>query len=586
MSSVKQKRRLLFSTLFAVFFFVANMTHAGNIVPENKEARFYDTGSLINFGLTQGDVTIDDNRITGYAWAEDWGWIHFAPNLGGVENDGAGNLSGFAWGETLGWINFSPTLGGVSIDGDGYFSGYAWAENGGWIVFSCETDSSCGDVDHRVQTTWPESDEETGSEGGNPGQQNPAGNEPEEEPEDTGVPLVPEPQEPPFVPEPTEGPEDEDPGDEDTVEDDTEDTQGGSGGSESEGGQGGSGVDESVPTTSPTTTVLEAIGTIIEDVLESPLAPRVSTLLATVGAFTGAASLTAMAFLTPLHVTELILLPSRLWTLLLAALGFRRKRQPWGTVYDSVTKQPLDPAYVQLLTTESNKEAEAAFTDLDGRFGFLPKTGTYTMNARKTNYVFPSKRLFGNTSDALYDNLYFGERVDIDRTDETVQRNIPLDPVGVDWNEVQKRKGNMFNFYSKYDVVFYTFTSILFYLGLAVSVFAAFFFPSITHTAILVVYTLITIVRSITGSPRKLGTAYDEDGKPLAYAAVRVYLANSDNQVRQVVTNEFGRFYCLVVPATYYVKLFKRVGEEDFEEIYTSQPFYAKDGLVHGGFGG
>jgi len=95
--------------------------HAGNIVPGNIYARFFDTDSLINFGLTQGDVTVTDDEIIGYAWAEDWGWINFAPALGGVENDGDGNLSGFAWGETVGWINFAPTLGGVSIDGDGYF---------------------------------------------------------------------------------------------------------------------------------------------------------------------------------------------------------------------------------------------------------------------------------------------------------------------------------------------------------------------------------------------------------------------------------------------------------------------------------
>jgi hypothetical protein len=255
-------------------------------------------------------------------------------------------------------------------------------------------------------------------------------------------------------------------------------------------------------------------------------------------------------------------------------------------VYDSVTKQPLDPAYVQLITKESKKEAEAAFTDLDGRFGFLPKSGVYTMNARKTHYAFPSKRLMGNTSDALYDNLYFGESLTINSENDAVIRNIPLDPVGVDWNEVQKRKGNMFNFYSKYDVFFYTFTSILFYLGLGVSVFAAFFFPSLTHTVILIIYALITILRTITGSPKRLGRAYDEDGKPLAYAAVRVYLADSGSQVKQVVTNEFGRFYCLVVPATYYVKVFKRIGAEDFQEIYTSPNFYAKDGLVDGEFGG
>jgi hypothetical protein len=565
-----------------IFFLPFGVVQAGNIVPGNEEARFFDTDSLINFGLTQGDVTVTDSEVTGYAWAEDWGWINMQPTGAGVTNDGDGNLSGYAWGETVGWINFAPTLGGVSIDGDGFFTGYAWSENGGWIVFSCETDASCGDLEHRVQTTWPEGDEQTTP----PSQQIPPESvEPEDEletePEIVDDPIVPEP---PALPvEPVE-PEEE--------EFEEEDDEGGEetpvvGGSDDEEGEDPE--NESVlvvQEAGPIEILVEQIVQVVEQVLENPFAETSSTLLATVGTFAGALSVATFAFLTPLHITELILLPSRLWTLLLAALGFRRKRLPWGIVYDSVTKQPLDPAYVQLLLKGTEKEADTAFTDLDGRFGFLPKTGSYTMKARKTNYAFPSKRLIGNNSDALYDNLYFGEPLTITSENDTVIRNIPLDPIGVDWNEVQKRKGSIFNFYSKYDVIFYTFTSILFYLGLAISIFAAFFFPSLTHTVILIIYALVTILRGITGSPKRLGRVFDTNGEPLAYGAVRVYLANTENQVKQVVTNQFGRFYCLVVPATYYVKVFKRVGEEDFQEIYTSPNFYAKDGLVDGEFGG
>ena len=50
------------------------------------------------------------------------------------------------------------------------------------------------------------------------------------------------------------------------------------------------------------------------------------------------------------------------------------------------------------------------------------------------------------------------------------------------------------------------------------------------------------------------------------------------------MTNQFGKFYRLVVPATYYIKVFKRVGAEELEEVYRSENFYAKDGLVDGRF--
>src|SRR5690606_3312351 len=152
---------LLFALLISIV--PVNSANAGNIVPGNIHARFFDTHSRINFGLAQGDVMVTDDAVTGYAWAEDWGWINFAPTLGGVENDGNGNLSGYAWGETLGWINFNPTLGGVTIDEDGFFSGYAWAENGGWIEFNCAEPDAC------VETTWSGDEDEGGDDGGGGG---------------------------------------------------------------------------------------------------------------------------------------------------------------------------------------------------------------------------------------------------------------------------------------------------------------------------------------------------------------------------------------------------------------------------------
>lgn len=542
---------------------------AGNILPSNSIARFYDTGSRIHMGLAQGNVTVTDTGITGHAWAEDWGWINFSPTGYGVQNDGAGNLSGYAWGENLGWINFNPTHGGVTIDSDGYFSGYAWAENGGWIEFCLlPGPTAC------VRTTWTEDPEDDEDDTNPPGQFIPQ--PPVDEPEDE-IPDVDPPTEPPVDPEgpPTtpETPDPEEPSEPDEEPEDPEDDEGGT----TPPGDGG---DDEVPPgddDGPFEDIITTITEIINNLLEIP--GRTVTLVTALGTLLGAAPIGAM-FLMPLHFGDLVFLPARLWTLILAALGFRKRREPWGTVYDSVTKQPLDPAYVQLINEATGKEEEGILTDLDGRFGFLPNVGRYKLSARKTNYAFPSKRLMGNTADALYDNLYFGEDVAINSENDAVIRNIPLDPVGVDWNEVQKRKGNMFSFYSKYDVIFYTFTSILFYLGFAVAIFAAIFLPSLIHTIILVLYGVLVLLRSVTGSPKNLGSVYDANGDPLAYAAVRVFIANTENQVKQVVTNQNGKFYCLVTPANYYVKVFKRVGEEEYEEVYTSDNFYTKNGLV------
>lgn len=125
--------------------------------------------------------------VTGYAWSENIGWIHFNPVIGGVFlDDSTGNFSGYAWSENIGWVDFGPAGGfpaapnygakadlttgavtgwakaveggsaqsggwdgwikmsgsapnyGVNIDfGTGNFSGWAWASDVvGWISFS------------------------------------------------------------------------------------------------------------------------------------------------------------------------------------------------------------------------------------------------------------------------------------------------------------------------------------------------------------------------------------------------------------------------------------------------------------------
>ena len=119
--------------------FAASNVFAGNIDSTHKYAEFLDaTEPQINFGTTEGNVTVTNSAITGYAWSESYGWINLDPSMGGVSNDGNGYISGYAWGERTGWINFSPTNGGVSINvSTGDFSGYAWSENLGWISFNC-----------------------------------------------------------------------------------------------------------------------------------------------------------------------------------------------------------------------------------------------------------------------------------------------------------------------------------------------------------------------------------------------------------------------------------------------------------------
>lgn len=119
---------------------------AGTISATDKYAWSENTGWL-NFGPTNGGVTVYPPYLSGYLWQQNIGWIKLGANAGGpyantgatdwgVNRDSAGNLSGYAWSEAMGWINFAPAHGGVAINTvSGAFDGYAWGANIGWTRF-------------------------------------------------------------------------------------------------------------------------------------------------------------------------------------------------------------------------------------------------------------------------------------------------------------------------------------------------------------------------------------------------------------------------------------------------------------------
>ncbi len=178
---------------------------------------------------------------------------------------------------------------------------------------------------------------------------------------------------------------------------------------------------------------------------------------------------------------------SRLWQWLLWLFGFS-KRKKWGTVYDSVTKYPLDPAYVVAMDMTGRKVAES-ITDLDGRYGFILQPGTYKIVASKTNYKFPSERLARMPVDEVYDDLYFGEVITINDKEQVILKNIPMDPTGYDWNQAEKQRAKLGK-YSR-EIRARKFFGTIFYIGFAISLILFAISPSLWNFAILASYVVL-----------------------------------------------------------------------------------------------
>ncbi|MDD4476774.1 MAG: carboxypeptidase-like regulatory domain-containing protein [Patescibacteria group bacterium] len=148
---LKNKLKLIFLIGFAMLLspgFVFASSTSGTVDSSYKYG-WSDRIGWINFGNTNGAVSITDSELSGYAWSENYGWINLNPTKSGVKNNNNGTLSGNAWGENVGWIDFS----GVTINSSGKFGGTATGDVIGTLTFDC--DNCDTRTDWRPRTARP-----------------------------------------------------------------------------------------------------------------------------------------------------------------------------------------------------------------------------------------------------------------------------------------------------------------------------------------------------------------------------------------------------------------------------------------------
>lgn len=278
--------------------------------------------------------------------------------------------------------------------------------------------------------------------------------------------------------------------------------------------------------------------------------------------------------------TALASIPIAFWRSLFAFF-YRNKRRPWGTVYDSVTKQPLDPAYV-VLKGSDGKDVGTAVTDLDGRYGFLQAPGNYTISSNKTHYIFPSKTLFGKTRDELYNDLYFGESFEIQNEGDVIMKNIPMDPLEFDWNQLAKEQQKRMKYYHKRDVLLARISNTLFYVGFGTSLFAFAFDQSIINIVIIALYAVLFVLRNTVFKQKASGMVVDTaTNLPIPFAIIRVFFATINTEVSHMVTNEFGKYYKLISNGDYYITIEKKNEDGSYTKVFTSETQKIENGVIN-----
>ncbi len=318
--------------------------------------------------------------------------------------------------------------------------------------------------------------------------------------------------------------------------------------------------------------------------VNTPTGDIVTKTITSVSIFGSSIAAVSASFASPLTAPELFLIPMRLWGLLLTAFSLKRRNRSWGTVYDSITKQPIDPAYV-VLKDLKGKEVASSITDIDGRYGFLVGPGKYIIEAHKTNYAYPSLKLSGKLSDEMYNNLYFGNEIEVLEGGLVINKNIPLDPLRFDWNEFTKGKNKLMSFYSKKEIILKKLSDVLFEVGFIIAVLALLFAPEPYNFGIVVLYLVMLMLKIFGIKTKTSGTVSNiGDGSPLSFAIIKVFSDDWNAEITKKVADKYGKYFCLLPVGKYHVTINKKNDNETYSEVYRSPLLDVQNGILNKNF--
>ena len=230
---------------------------------------------------------------------------------------------------------------------------------------------------------------------------------------------------------------------------------------------------------------------------------------------------------------------------LLELIGLRKKRPPWGIVYNSATKLPLSQTIVRLFNLATNKLVETRVTDKEGRYGFLVNTSDYVLSATKANYTFPTV-IVKDKIDPPYSDIYRGQPLHV-QAEKTINVNIPIDPPSKPVEIKNALVRNLLLGISKARIPV-LFLGTLFAIWLIITRRELFDYISFGF------YSLLWSGEIRLNRIKPWGVAYDsKTKKPLADVVVQIFDQEYNKLLETKTTDKLGRYVFFVKPGNYYL---------------------------------
>jgi len=166
---------------------------------------------------------------------------------------------------------------------------------------------------------------------------------------------------------------------------------------------------------------------------------------------------------------------------LLNLLGFRKKGNISGYVYDSVTKEPIQQAVVRVYN-EVHELVWTSVTDSNGYYRTTElKDAEYYIKVTASGYTFPSKVVFGKTDFPLED-VYHGDPF------LTREERIPNFSIPMDKEELGGFRKKVASFFSRTKILWKILHIFLFVFGLVLSIYAVHLTPVLWNYVMLGLY--------------------------------------------------------------------------------------------------
>lgn len=307
-----------------------------------------------------------------------------------------------------------------------------------------------------------------------------------------------------------------------------------------------------------TTTPSAEPQTLVETLQESPIAQKIAKTLSPITATVatlGLLPLLVQAFPQGFHVL------ASLFPAIFTATATRRRRKPWGIVYDSFTEKPIDLAVVRVFSEENDRLVATKVTDQNGRFSFILQKGKYYIKVNKVGYIFPPKisklkasqlsTRFGPQSD-----IYFGQSFVVGANDTNINLNIGLDPKIINLSFGYKLLLNLKNGFDWFLIALSYISAPLMLSGAVLASITTVIIPSTFNLYMCGFYGLILVGYLISHriQTTRLSFIFDsKNRKPIPNATVSIF-DKEYNSIREIkTTDQQGHFTILAQKGQYYL---------------------------------